>query len=184
MKAGSGAPSPRALARRLLAAGIDAVLITGVALLLAEGVGRFVAERAALTLRVGAPDGPWTGGVPLVLGVTGQVSYAWPLIACALLVAEPLWGATAGKALMRIAVDPRGAAHRWLRWVTKTTPLLALSLAILSGRWPLFVLALALTVAWFLAQLVCLLWAHRALHDVVVRQGLPCDSDRAERLPG
>ncbi len=162
--------SRRGFGIRLLAGGLDAVLGTVVALLLAGTLGRWFAGRAVVMLSIGSPDTFWRGPIPMVLGILGSFVYGLPFALLLVLLAEALFGASPGKWLLGlqvVAADGTSAptGSRLLRWAAKCSGLWAMVLALVAGSWPVAIAAL--TAALIASAGFCLSIGPRslALHD-------------------
>jgi uncharacterized RDD family membrane protein YckC len=134
--------------RRAAAAAVDAALGCAVCLLFAKSAGVFFARQAFVTLRIGQPGTWWTGPVPLVLGMFGEVVYFLPFALFLAWLLDPLSGATLGKRLLGIRVRAANGTEaslgrRFTRTVVETVGLWGWTVAILLGSWQLVVLAFA-----------------------------------------
>jgi hypothetical protein len=158
--------------RRVGANGID--LLIGLMLGLALSntvVGFFFASRAVVMLRIGAPDTIWKGPIPMILGILGPFVYGLPFAILLVLLAEPLVGASPGKALLGLTVRPCGAGmltrrQRWRRAIVKATPFWGLSIALLAGSWVLALLFLIAGVALLADVALSLFTALRPVHEI------------------
>lgn len=131
---------------RAAAAGIDAGIGFAASLVLASSVGTFFARRAVVTLRIGDPNTLWKGALPFMLGAVGEVVYVLPFALFLAWVLDPLTGATVGKRLLGLRVrnadcQPAPRRRRWCRSALQTVGLWGWTLALLTGRWEIAVLA-------------------------------------------
>lgn len=155
--------------RRLAAAVLDATLSLVLAALLSGTLGRWFAGRAVPALRIGDPDGPWTGGTAMVLGAAGDLVYGLPAAAALVMLAEPIAGVSAGKAAVGLSiVDPNGAdpsrGRLMIRFLVKASAAWAPAAALASGSWTAVIAASCLG-ALALAGGVPALMGRPALHD-------------------
>ena len=91
--------------RRATAGLLDAALAAVLALALTGSTGHWFAERAVVALRIGQPDSPWTGGIPMVLGAVGAFVYGYPFALLLIQLARPLTGTTPGASLTGLHID-------------------------------------------------------------------------------
>ena len=157
-------------ALRVLAALIDILLALLLTALLASSAGWFLAERAVSTFRIYSPDTIWNGPIPLVLGAVSPLSYGFAFALVVVLASEGFWGASTGKAVVRIrvaAASGSDAPHRRVmeRFVLKTLPWWMFCLALLAGRWELVVLAVLLGVGAVIDLVVALITRRSLWHD-------------------
>ncbi|MFH1842325.1 MAG: RDD family protein [bacterium] len=129
--------------------------------LAAHPLGGFFVDRAVATLHIGQPDTVWKGPFPLVLGLFGTLVYSLPCILCLVWLAEPLFGASPGKHLLRIKLlasdgGPLTAGKRWRRYLLKTGGLWFMVLALLLGNWQLLMAGTAGIFSMWLGGLVAL----------------------------
>lgn len=139
-------------------------------LVLASSIGTFFARRAVVTLRIGDPDTLWKGPLPLMLGAVGEVVYLLPVVLFVVWALDPLTGATVGKRLLRLRVrdagcQPASRQRRWCRSVLQTAGLWGWTLALLTGRWGIAVLASLAGTVVLVGSLLALAPASLALHD-------------------
>jgi uncharacterized RDD family membrane protein YckC len=156
--------------RRAAAAAVDAALGCAVCVLFAKSAGVFFARQAFVTLRIGQPDTWWTGPVPLVLGMFGEVVYFLPVALFLAWLLDPATGATIGKRLFAIQVRAADGAHasvarRFARTIVQTVGLWGWAIALALGSWQLAVLAGASQLAILAGTLLALGRTRLMLHD-------------------
>jgi uncharacterized RDD family membrane protein YckC len=159
---------------RAAAGGIDAAVGFAASLVLAPSVGVFFARRAVETLRIGDPDTLWQGPLPLMLGIFGEVVYLLPFTLLLAWLLDPLTRATVGKRLLGLRVceaDGQPATRRtlWRRSAFQTVGLWGWTLALLTGRWEIAVLASLAGGMILTGSLAALGPALLALHDRLSR---------------
>jgi uncharacterized RDD family membrane protein YckC len=164
------AARPAGFPIRAAAAAIDAAAAWAAALALASSLGIFFARRAVVTLRIGEPGTLWTGPIPLLLGIVGEVVYLLPFVLLLAWSLDPLTGATIGKRLAGLRVcgrDGRPASRgaRWRRGAIQTAGLWGSTIALLAGRWEILVLAALAGLILLAGTLLALGPASLTLHD-------------------
>jgi hypothetical protein len=160
--------------RRAAAGAIDVALGGAVCLLFSKTVGLFFARQAFVTLRVGQAGTWWTGPVPLVLGMFGEVVYFLPSVLLLIWTLDLLTGATVGKRLLALrerASDGGRASlvRRCARTAVQTAGLWGWTVALLIGSWQVALLASAAGVVVIAGSLLALGPARLTLHDRVTR---------------
>lgn len=155
---------------RAAAAGVDAGVGFAMSLLLASTLGAYFARRAVVTLRIGTPDTLWTGPLPMVLGVVGEVVYLLPFALFVVWILDPLTGATLGKRLLGLRVRDAGgrpASKRtlWFRNAIQTAGLWGWALALVAGRWEIALVASLAGLVVLAGSLTTFGPASLALHD-------------------
>lgn len=157
--------------RRAAAGALDGLLCLAAAVPLARTLGYYFAERAVVTLRIGAPDSWWRGPVPLLLSTVGELTYLLPAVAGVLLaLTEGVWRRSPGKALLGLEIRARGGAApgralRWRRLALKAAPLWGAAAALVAGSSRLLVAAAALGALLLAGCLAALAPSRLALHD-------------------
>jgi len=168
---------------RAAAGGIDAGVGFAASLLLASSLGSYFAQRAVVTLRIGAPGTLWTGPLPLMLGVVGEVVYLLPFALFVAWILDPLTGATVGKRLLGLRVRdaggrPASRRRRWFRNTLQTVGLWGWTLALVTGRWEIALVATLAGIVVLVGSLAALGPASLALHDRLSRTSVcPTGSD-------
>lgn len=140
---------------------IDALAALLAALLFSGTLGTWFGGRAALALHIGQPDGFWTGPLPFLLGLLGNVVYALPVAFLLVLAPEALGGAGPGKLLTGRRIPSRRPLRRYL---LKTAGWWLGLLGLLAAWWPLMALGL-LAHALILLGALPLLTGRPALHE-------------------
>lgn len=158
----------------MAAGGTDAAVGFAASLVLAPSVGVFFARRAVVTLRIGDPDTLWQGPLPLMLGIVGEVVYLLPFTLLLAWLLDPLTGATVGKRLLGLRVrdadgQPATRQTLWRRSAFQTVALWGWTLALVTGRWEIAVLASLAGGVMVMGTLAALGPASLALHDRVGR---------------
>ena len=171
---------------RAAAAIIDTGVGFVVSLVLASNIGTFFAHRAVVTLRIGDADTLWKGPLPMMLGAVGEVVYLLPLALLVAWLLDPLTGATVGKRLLRLRVrdagcHPTSRQRRWCRSALQTVGLWGWTLALLSGRWGIAVLASIAGSVVLIGSLLALGRASLALHDRLSRTSV-CRTSGNEQM--
>jgi len=157
--------------RRAAAAALDALLCLAAAIPLARSAGYYFAERAVVTLRIGAPDSWWRGPLPLILSTVGEITYLLPAVAFLLLgLSEGVGRRSPGKRLLGLEILTRaggaaGRAPRWKRVALKSSPCWCGAAALVAGSAPLLLAAAFCGVAIFAGSLTALAPSRLALHD-------------------
>lgn len=154
----------------MAAAAIDTAVGLGLAVVLAPTAGRFFAARAVVTLRIGDPASLWTGPLPLILGTFGEIVYTLPFTLLLAWVIGPIAGVTSGEWVTALRIcdvsgRPASRTARWLRCAIETCGMAGCTLALLTGMWPIAVVA---SVAWatiFAGTFATLAPGGRALDD-------------------
>ena len=159
---------------RAAAASLDTGVGFAASLVLASSIGTFFAHRAVVTLRIGDPNTLWKGPLPLMLGAVGEVVYLLPFALFVAWVLDPLTGATVGKRLLGLRVrnadcQPASRKRRWFRSALQTVGLWGWTLALVTGRWEIAVLASLAGSVVFVGSLVALGPTSFALHDRLSR---------------
>ncbi len=158
----------RAEWRRPVAAAIDLALALALAAVLSPLSGVFFAERAVPTLHIGSPDTLWQGPLPMVLGIFGELVYGYPFALLLVLGREAFGGASPGKRLLRLRIEPMaGTAESWRmrRFALKTSGLWLALGALLAGDWHLAALSALLITLVALTTLAALLTSTDPLYD-------------------
>lgn len=170
----SPAPVRRPIWIRLLAGAVDLLLATILALLLQATTGQFLAARAATMLHVGQPSTVWTGSIPLVLGAVSHFTYGYAFAYLLVVLPEGWSGTSPGKLLFRATIAdiegrPAATGVRWRRLLWKTGGAWIFLLALLTGWWPLAVLACVVGAAMALGTLAAGAPSRQPLHDRLAR---------------
>ena len=158
--------------RGFLGGALDLIAGALVALLLSGTLGRWFAERAVIMLSIGSPDTSWSGPVPMLLGIFGNLVYTMPFSLVIVLLAEALFGAGPGKWLLGMQVaardgSPAPARRRLLRWSVKCSGPALLLLALVSGEGLIAAVGVGALTAALAGFFVPLSTGRRALHDRV-----------------
>lgn len=143
-------------------------------LILRSGIGIFFARRAVVTLRIGAPDTLWKGPLPLMIGAFGEVVYLLPFALFLVWMLDPLTGATIGKRSLGLRVraadgQPASRQRLWYRSALQTAGFWGWTLALLTGRWEIALLASLAGGVMLVGSLVALGPTSLALHDRLSR---------------
>ena len=159
--------------RRIIAAAIDGGMVLVLTRLLAPVTGTYFAARTIPTFHVGEADTLWRGPIPFLLAIYGRIVYGAPFAAILVLLAEPLFGTSAGKTLLGLRIAAAGggvpsSSARWIRFLAKGCGPLVFIIALLAASWPLALLG-ALLGAVTAAGFVPVVFGRRALHDVLAR---------------
>jgi uncharacterized RDD family membrane protein YckC len=159
--------------RRIVAAAIDVCLVLLLTRLLAPATGAFFAARTIPTFDVGSPDTVWRGPIPFLLAFYGRIVYGAPFAAILVLLAEPLFGTSAGKSLLGLRFAAAGGgtpspSARWIRFLAKGSGPIVFTIALLVASWPLALLG-ALLGATTWTGFAAVVFGRRALHDVIAR---------------
>jgi uncharacterized RDD family membrane protein YckC len=107
-----------------------------------------------------------------MLGMIGEVVYLLPFTACLAWMLDPLTGATVGKRVCGLRVgdiDGRPARwrRRWARTAVQNAGLWGWTLALLTGRWEIAVLASLAGITVMGGALAALGYTKATLHDRV-----------------
>jgi len=160
---------------RILSSVIDLIFAALLSLPLSRTLGEWFAERAVLMLSIGSPDTIWTGPIPMVLGMFGELVYVFPLAALLVLIPEVFFGAGPGKWVLGIRIVratrlpvrsgrvPLTAG--FVRWVVKCAGLISITLALVLGSGTAAVVAFGISVSVLAGFSVTVQPTSDALHD-------------------
>lgn len=153
----------------MTAAVVDGVAALALALTFSQSLGFYFSSRAVVAFQMDSPTSWWKGPIPLVLGVFGKLVYLLPLACIVVLLAEPLFRRSLGKAVTGLELRcgdgaTLDATTSWSRFIVKAAPLGAAVAGLLVGRWELLVLAICLAMIVGLG-FAPVLFGRRALHD-------------------
>ncbi len=152
-----------------MASVIDASVALGLGLVLAPSLGLYFSRRAVVALQMDSPASLWKGPIPLILGVFGKLVYLLPLMLVVVLLVEPLFRRSIGKAVtgQRLCASdgaPPSARASWWRFAFKAGPACIAVLGFVVGSWELLVLACLLSVVVAIA-FAPVLFGRAALYD-------------------
>lgn len=161
---------PAGFGVRLLANLVDAVVGFLLGLALApSALGHYFSARAVVLLRIGEPDTWFQGPVAMILGIFGELVFLLPLTLVLAFLPEAVRGGSLGKRIcrLRVASAEGGSARRYprARFLVKTSPFWLSVIALVTGSWPLELLALGLGLVLLLAWLATSLVGAPPLHD-------------------
>lgn len=152
---------------RSVASLLDWIVTLGLATLLTSTTGTYFARRAVVMLHVGQPGSPWKGLIPMLLGAVSTVAYGVPFALLGVLLMEAFFGTSPGKLLFRREIVSSSVSRNralWVRFAVKTSGAWLFCLGLVSGWWPLAVVAVAATAA-VLSSALPLAVGRRTLHD-------------------